>query len=113
MQDSSTPAVRARKHPFLREDTTAPIAVEVGEVQEHNRAVNRAVMNTCETLGRRVRIRFQPEVWTKWNGKWAYRRVRESGVTVSCPDTEQAERVTELITEVLKQVDGKVLVRSS
>lgn len=106
-------AVRARKRPFLREDTTAPIAVEVGEVQEHNRAVNRAVMTTCETLGRRVRIRFQPEIWTKWNGKWTYRRARESSVTVSCPDTEQAELVTELIAAVLTQVDGRFLARQS
>jgi hypothetical protein len=66
-------------------------------------------MNTCEILGRRVRIRFQPEVWTKWNGKWSYRRVRQSGVTVSCPNTQQAERLVDVVTAVLKSLDGKYL----
>jgi hypothetical protein len=111
MQETPSRPVNARNRPSLREDTSAPITVEVGEVLEHNRAVNRAVMNTCQILGRRVRIRIQPEVWTKWNGKWSYRRVRQSGVTVSCPNPDQAELVTEAISRVLKGMDGKFLVR--
>jgi len=61
--------------------------------------------------GRRVRIRFQPEIWTKWNGKYTYRRIRQGGVTVSCPNSDQAERVIEAINRILLSLDGKFLAR--
>lgn len=109
MQDSTEPSVKVRKHPYLREDTSAPISVEVHEVQDDAQAQNRAVMAMCNTMGRRVRIRIQPEIWVKWGGKWTYRRLRQQAVTVSCPNPQQAELTIDLVPRFLEQLNGKWL----
>jgi hypothetical protein len=110
MHDLTLLTVTARKRPILREDTTAPITVEMHEVQEETRAENRAVMGVSETLGRRVRFRIQPEIWVKWGGKrWNYRRARQCGVTLSCPTSEQAELAIEAISAFAQSLEGKRL----
>ena len=112
MHDSTEAPVKVRKHPFLREDTSAPISVEVHDVQDDARAQNHAVMEMCNTMGRRVRIRIQPEVWVKWGGKWNYKRARQRAVTLSCPSPEQAELLIDAIMETLRVFDGKFVAGS-
>ncbi len=110
MHDSTLRAVTARMRPILREDTTVPNKVDVHQVQDQTRAENRAVMAVSEILGRRVRIRIQPEIWVKWGGRrWNYRRARQCGVTVSCPSPEQAELVIQAIAAFAQSLEGKWL----
>jgi hypothetical protein len=110
MHDAILPAVTVRQRPILREDTSAPTTVEIHDVQDETRAENKAVMVVSETLGRRVRVRIQPEIWVKWGGKrWNYRRARQRGVTLSCPSPEQAELAIEAISAFTKSLEGKWL----
>ena len=113
MHDATIPAVTARERPILREDTSVPITVDIPRMQDATRAENRAVMAVSETLGRRVRVRIQPEIWVKWGGKrWNYRRARQRGVTVSCPSPEQAELAMEAILAFAQSLEGKWLAPS-
>jgi hypothetical protein len=113
MHDLTLPAVAARRRPILREDTTVPITVEMHDVQEETRAENRAVMGVSETLGRRVRVRIQPEIWVKWGGKrWNYRRARQCGIAVSCPNPEQAELFIQAMHDFAASLTGKWLAPS-
>jgi hypothetical protein len=113
MHDVTLPAVAARNRPILREDTSVPITVDVPHVQDATRAENRAVMAVSEILGRRVRVRIQPEIWVKWGGKrWNYRRARQRGVTLSCPSTEQAELAIEAMLRFAEVLNGKWLAPS-
>ena len=113
MHDLTLATVTARKRPILREDTSAPTTVEMHDMQDETRAENRAVMGVSEILGRRVRVRFQPEIWVKWGGKrWNYRRARQCAVTVSCPSPEQAELVMQAILAFAKSLGGKWLTES-
>ena len=65
--------------------------------------------SVAEILGRRAQIRVSTEVWCKWGGRWRYKRLRASHVTVSCPSPEQAELAIEALISFLKQLDGKFL----
>jgi hypothetical protein len=114
MHDASLPNVTARQRPILHEDTGVPITVEVHDVQDETRAENRAVMAVSETLGLRVRVRIQPEIWVKWGGKrWNDRRARQCGVTMSCPSPEQAELAIEAISAFAQSLEGKWLAAAT
>ena len=109
MHNSEQPQARARKHPVLHEDTSTPIIAEAQEMQDDARVQNRAIMECSEMMGRRVRIRFQPEIWVKWRGKWGYRRARQCGVILSCPDPDQAELGSNVILKFAESLNGKWL----
>lgn len=90
--------------------TSVPITVDMPHVQDTTRAENRAVMAVPESLGRRVRVWIQPEIWVKRGGKrWNYRRARQRAVTVSCPSPEQAELAIDAILAFAQSLNSKWL----
>jgi hypothetical protein len=90
-------------------DRNAPITVRVPTVQADQLGQNQGILGIAEILGRRTQVRISPEVWCKWRGRWRYKRLRARHITVSCPNPQQAELVTELLVRFLKQLDGKFL----
>ena len=110
MQDLTKPAVTARWRPILRENTDSPNIVDRACMQETTRAENWAIMAASESLGRRVRVRIQPEIWVKWGARgWNYRRARQQYVTISCPSPEQAQLAIDAILCFAESLNDKWL----
>ena len=75
---------RSRNYLTFGIDRNAPITVKIPELQDHEQAQNRAIMGVAETLGRRTQIRVSVDVWSNWNGRWRYKRLRARHVTINC-----------------------------
>ena len=90
-------------------DRDAPITVRVPVVHADEQAQNQAILGIANLLGRRTQIRVSIEVWCKWRGRWRYKRLRASHLTISCPNPEQAELVIETLIVFLQRLDGKFL----
>ena len=83
---------------------------KVSLVHEHSKAINRGFLLMPQSQSRRVKIRVSPDVWLRFNGKsWNYKRLRESYVTLSCPNAEQAELAVNAILAFAASLDGKWL----
>ena len=90
-------------------DRNAPITVRVPNMQADQQAQNKAIMGIAEIMGRRTQIRFSPEVWSKSDGRWRYKRLRARHVTLSCSSPEQAELAIKAIAQFAESLDGKWL----
>jgi hypothetical protein len=93
-------------------DRNAPLTVKVPTMQADEQATDKGLSGIAEVMGRRTQIRISPEVWCKWRGKWRYKRLRASHVTISCPDPEQAELALETIVHFAKSLAGLRLAPS-
>jgi hypothetical protein len=112
MHDNSSKQHRSRNYLTFGIDRDAPITVKTPELQDHEQAQNMAIMGVAESLGRRTQIRVSVEIWSKWNGRWQYKRFRSRHATVSCPNPEQAEIMIEAVLAFAKSVDGNWLART-
>src|SRR5215467_1795735 len=87
-------------------DRDAPNAVRVPKMQADQQAQNKAILGVAEIMGRRSQIRISPEVWCKWRGRWRYKRLRATHVTISSASPEQADLTVDAIVLFAKSLEG-------
>ena len=90
-------------------DLLAPNFVTTPSAHEQISAVNHGILSVRESLAQRVKLRFDVEVSGTWNKQWAYKRLRNCSVLVSCPNAEQAELLIAAVQEFLASLNGKWL----
>lgn len=104
------PYASAHGAPILTEDLTRPIVVVAVNPSPAERAVNRSKMSTPGFLGRRVRVRINPEVFTKLaTSRWAFHRLTQQFAKLSFPDAQQAEHFCDALMDFCAQFEGKLL----
>lgn len=61
------------------------------------------------SLGQRVKVRIDAEVWINWHGKRTYKRLRGLSLLVSAPNPEQAELFIQAMHDFAATLNGKWL----
>lgn len=90
-----------------------PIHVRILHEGLDARLSNTALMQVTETLGRRVMIKFCPEVYVNYRGQWRYKHMREVNIMVSCASAAEARAVISALQGFCAALEGKHLVSSA
>ena len=96
--------------PFLTEDVSLPCSVVSTVPNAVERASNRGRMHVSEVLQRRVRVRVNPEVFSKLTTRsWAFHRLTRCFARMSFPNAQQAELFCDALLKFCESFNGVML----
>lgn len=96
--------------PVLAENTQLPLAAKRADLPAAIAVANVLKMQQAPMLGRRVRLRIQPEIYYKPSVKsWAYHRLTRRYMHVSLANVEQANLFIDAVFTFIEQLNGKLL----